>query len=342
MQTTIILFTGGTIAMRSDEHGRLLPACSGEDLLIAIPELSQIAQIHTQQLCNVASAHLTSDIWLDIRAAILSACAHESVAGVVLVQGTDSMEETAFFLAASLTLEQLHNKPVVLTGAMRSNDEPESDGAINLLNAVRISQADSTRNLGVVVSMSGRIHAARNVRKIHTSETDAFVSIGTEPLGVCHPDGHINIFAHSPNTFPAIFFEHTQLVLPEIAIVSTHIGANPQIIRFFISTGCAALVIQGLGAGNVSVDFAIAIEHALAQNIPVVITSRSPKGKTAPIYGYVGGGQYLVERGAVMAGDLPAHKARIFLQLLLAQSGATQNPLRIVANGFATLDTSHS
>ena len=112
MQRVHIIFTGGTIAMRTNAEGLLVPASSGDELLQAIPQLEKIANISTEQLCNVASAHLTSEIWLQTRRAIMAACADEGVAGVVLVQGTDTLEETAFFLDASLSQKNTHGKPV--------------------------------------------------------------------------------------------------------------------------------------------------------------------------------------------------------------------------------------
>lgn len=345
-----LIFTGGTIAMRTNAQGQLVPANSGDELIAAIPALAHTATLSTQQLCNVASAHLTSDHWMQLRLAIITACADEQVSGVVVVQGTDTLEETAFFLDASLSNEQLRDKPIVLTGAMRSADEAHADGPDNLLNAVLVAQNAEARGRGAMVGMYGRIHAARYVRKQHTTRTDAFGSQEHALLGeiAINPDDgtrHVHFHQTAQRLLPSLHLPHDgqaslsgwPLALPRIDIVSTHISCDSAFIDTSIKMGSAAIVIQALGAGNVNPEISTAIERALTQGIAVIIASRSPLGNTEPVYGYVGGGQSLVKIGAVMSQDLPAHKARIYAQLLLAQAGATAQPLKVIQDGFARL-----
>ena len=343
-----IIFTGGTIAMRTNAQGQLVPANSGDELIAAIPELSAYA-LSTQQLCNVASAHLTSALWLQLRQAVMHACADERISGVVVVQGTDTLEETAFFLDASLSNEALHNKPVVLTGAMRSADEEGGDGPENLRNAILTAASDDARGRGAMVGMYGRLHAARHVRKLHTTRTDAFSSSEQPVLGEIISDAHtspqVRFLTEAQRHTPSIdlpiaqhsAFQQGQVELPRVDIVSTHISCDALFIDTSIKSGAAAIVIQALGAGNVNPAISDAIERALTQGVAVVIASRSPLGATEPVYGYVGGGQSLLKIGAVMSHDLPAHKARIYAQLLLAQAGATTQPLYIIRDGFARL-----
>ena len=344
-----IIFTGGTIAMRTNAQGQLVPANSGDELIAAIPDLAQQFTLSTQQLCNVASAHLTSEIWLQLRQAIISACADNTISGVVVVQGTDTLEETAFFLDASLSNDALHNKPIVVTGAMRSADEADGDGADNLLNAVLVAQDTAARGRGAMVCMYGRIHAARHVRKLHTTRTDAFGSLEHATLGEVrsnHTDSARSVLFHSSavRALPSIAlselssaFYSQSIELPRVEIVSTHIACDSLFIDVCIQSGSAAIVVQALGAGNVNPSISAAIERALTQGIAIIIASRSPLGETEPVYGYVGGGQSLLKMGAVMSHDLPAHKARIYAQLLLAQAGATAAPLAVVQSGFDLL-----
>lgn len=362
-----IIFTGGTIAMRTNAQGQLVPANSGDELIAAIPDLARFT-LSTQQLCNVASAHLTSEIWLQLRQAIISACADEAISGVVVVQGTDTLEETAFFLDSSLGDEQLQHKPVIVTGAMRSADEEGGDGPSNLCNAILTAASTEARDRGVMVGMYGRLHAARYVRKLHTTRTDAFGSLEHEILG------EIGAFNAAANTTPNTTSDTTDLnanhALPQVQfhspaqrftpsidlpdslysafrqgcsdlsqvdIVSAHISCDSLFIDISIKNGAAAIVVQALGAGNVNPNISAAIERALTQGIAVIIASRSYLGEAEPVYGYVGGGQSLVKMGAVMSHDLPAHKARIYAQLLLAQAGSTAQPIQTIRNGFDRL-----
>lgn len=354
-----IIFTGGTIAMRTNAQGQLLPANTGEELLAAIPELAAFA-VSTQQLCNVPSAHLTNDHWLLMRQAVISACADENVVGVVLVQGTDTLEETAFFLDASLSNEALHDKPVIITGAMCSADEVDTDGPSNLANAVFVTQSPESKQRGVMVCMQGVIHAARFVRKIHTTRTDAFSSLEHPVLGEMvqasdvqqssqkPPQNFqqyaINYHASTQRFVPIVSLPeaslgsyNTLVEFPRVDIVSAHYHSDNLFVYASIKNGASAIIIQALGAGNVNPTMREGIERALAQGIPVVISSRVPMGETQALYGYVGGGQNLSQLGAVMAHDLPAHKARIYAQLLLAQEGATSHPKEIIQQGFESI-----
>ena len=267
----------------------------------------------------------------------------------MVVQGTDTLEETAFFLDASLSNEQLHDKPIVLTGAMRSADEADGDGADNLLNAVLVAQDAAARGRGAMVCMYGRIHTARHVRKLHTTRTDAFGSLEHATLGEVrssHTDNARTVLFHSsaaralPSialSEPSSAFYSQPIELPRVDIVSAHIACDSLFIDVCIQSGSAAIVVQALGAGNVNPSISAAIERALTQGIAVIIASRSPLGETEPVYGYIGGGQSLLKMGAVMSHDLPAHKARIYAQLLLAQAGATAAPLTVVQSGFDLL-----
>ena len=350
-----IIFTGGTIAMRTNAQGQLVPANSGDELIAAIPELAQFS-LSTHQLSNVASAHLTSEIWLQLRQEIMRACADETISGVVVVQGTDTLEETAFFLDASLSNDVLHHKPIVVTGAMRSADEEGGDGPSNLRNAILAVASSEARGRGAMVGMYGRLHAARHLRKMHTTRTDAFSSMESPILGeivstnTTNDETHqavpqVQFHAPAQRFIPAIDLALTAdsaltqgaVDLPRIDIVSTHISCDPLFIETSIKNGAAAIVIQALGAGNVNPKISTAIESALAQGVAIIIASRSPLGEAEPVYGYVGGGQSLVKMGAVMSHDLPAHKARIYAQLLLAQAGATAQPLKKIQDGFAQL-----
>ncbi len=333
-----IIFTGGTIAMRTDPNGLLVPACSGEELLLAIPELRDSA-IRTEQLCNIASAHLTSEIWLNTRRAIITACADPEVAGLVLVQGTDSLEETAFFMDASLSHADTLGKSIVLTGAMLNADNPQSDGPTNLLNAIRIA-GQAPKNSPVLATLLGEIHCARAVQKFHSTDVHAFASVHHPRIGQIDTTGHIDWIAadrwtRTPTAAPSLDCAH----LPKVAIIPTFVGADADLFNASIAAGAQAIVVQALGAGNVNPILYTAIESAIQRDIPVIIATRSWEGCAEPHYGYIGGGQTLAKIGVCFAHDLPAHKARIWAQLLLCQmdSGTTAARTTHLRDGFKQL-----
>ena len=339
MQRVHIIFTGGTIAMRTNAEGLLVPASSGDELLQAIPQLEKIANISTEQLCNVASAHLTSEIWLQTRRAIMAACADEGVAGVVLVQGTDTLEETAFFLDASLSPADTQGKAIVLTGAMRNADEANADGPHNLRNAISIAVSAHSRERPIVACMFGKIHAARGVQKQHSTRTDAFVSTHHTPIGQVADVGEV-VFLETQTTSihtPTVQIDSDLSELPKVDIIPIYVGADADAINHGIAAGAQAIVVQALGAGNLNPSVFAAIEQALQKDIPIIIATRCWEGNAEPHYGYVGGGQTLAKIGACFAHDLPAHKARIYAQLLLAQLGSMQNKVTRVQKGFAQL-----
>ena len=339
MQRVHIIFTGGTIAMRTNAEGLLVPASSGDELLQAIPQLEKIANISTEQLCNVASAHLTSEIWLQTRRAIITACADEDVAGVILVQGTDTLEETAFFLDASLSTENTRGKPIVLTGAMRNADEANADGPDNLRNAISIAVSAHSLNKPVMACMFGKIHAARAVQKQHSTRTDAFVSTHHTPIGQVTDVGEVDFFESqnpTPQT-PKIPISSALNQLPKVDILPIYVGADEGAFNNSIATGAHAIVVQALGAGNLNPSVFAAIERALQNDIPIIIATRCWEGNAEPHYGYIGGGQTLAKIGACFAHDLPAHKARIYAQLLLAQLDQHDKKTPHIQQGFAQL-----
>ena len=339
MQRVHIIFTGGTIAMRTNAEGLLVPASLGDELLQAIPQLEKIADISTEQLCNVASAHLTSEIWLQTRRAIMAACADEGVAGVVLVQGTDTLEETAFFLDASLSQKNTHGKPIVLTGAMRNADEANADGPHNLRNAISIAVSAHSREKPIMACMFGKIYAARAVQKQHSTRTDAFVSTHHAPIGQVSDLGEVLFFEMQMTSVqtPTVQIDSDLSKLPKVDIIPIYVGADADAINHGIAAGAQAIVVQALGAGNLNPAVFAAIERALQKDIPIVIATRCWEGNAEPHYGYIGGGQTLAKIGACFAHDLPAHKARIYAQLLLAQLDKHSKKTPHIRQGFAQL-----
>jgi L-asparaginase len=306
----VVIATGGTIAMKLDAvRGGVVPTISGADLLASVPAVSQIASIEVQDLSNIPSSCMDPRRWSALSEAVSAALAQQEVAGVVISHGTDTLEETAWWL--DLTVQS--DRPVVLTGAQRSASEADLDGPRNLLDAVRVAIAPASRERGTVVVMNGRIHAARDVGKLDTASVEGFGSGAYGILGTV--DARRVTYRRAPVRRAHLTIR--TLAMPRIEIVTMYGGADGALVRAAIREGARGIVIQALGAGNVNAPMYQAIREALAQGIAVVIATRVPNGGVLPHYGYEGGGATLVAAGAVMANDLPAQKARILLMLLL-------------------------
>src|SRR5215831_15158811 len=311
----VFIATGGTIAMKIDpvKHAPV-PAISGEDLLSTVPEVSKYATVEVKNISNVPSDYMDPARWTALTRDVSAALARPEVAGVVVSHGTDTLEETAYWL--DLTVDS--KKPVVLIGAQRNASEPDFDGPRNLLNAVRIAVDAQSRSKGVMLAMNNQINGARDVTKTHTSSVETFKSGDFGFLG--EVDFDRIVYWRAPLRRQHIPIKTGSM--PYVEIIPMYGGADGYLIKAALDHGAAGLVIEGLGWGNVNQPMFAAIKKAIARGIPVVITSRVPNGRVLPNYGFEGGGKTLVEAGAAMGDDLSPQKARILLMLLL-QNGVT-------------------
>lgn len=309
-----IYFTGGTISMRIDPvTGGAVPALSGEEIIALVPGLEGIADFDPINFGRWPGPHVTPDRMLDLSKSIRASLDDPAIHGVVVTHGTDTLEETAYFLDLTVDSE----KPVVLVGAMRNSSELSWDGPENLRSAVRAAADPATRGLGVTVVMDSRIIAASEATKTHTESTDTFQSRDFGPLGLVDKDRVI--VARRPAARETIAADAIET---RVDVIKIYAGADGRFIDFAVGDGARGLIIEGLGRGNVTVAALPAIERAISAGIPVVITSRCPRGRVLDTYGYEGAGRQLKMMGAILGGMLPSHKARIKLMLLL---GAGRN-----------------
>jgi len=320
-----LVATGGTIAMRLDPgRGGAAPAVSGADLVAAVPDLTQIARLSVQEFSNLPSEHMTPAVWLRLARRLNQIMESGQADGIVVTHGTDTMEETAYFL----DLTVLGDAPIVLTGAQRpastplraaratrrvSKPQDEADGPANLRDAVRVAACPESRGRGVLIVMHGEIHAAREALKMQTEDLDAFGSHGGTDLGRVW-ETQIRFFREVPprRSFPL------PAALPRVDIVPMYAGADDAALQAALQRGAAGLVIAAVGAGNVNHALFEGIAAALQQGVAVVIATRVPHGLVRPLYTYVGGGVALQKAGAILAGDLTPQKARVMLMLALA------------------------
>ncbi|NLY53142.1 MAG: asparaginase [Firmicutes bacterium] len=318
-----ILATGGTIAGRAaspvQTGGYRAGELGVEDLTAAIPGLNQIAQIRSEQICNVASPAITIDIWLQLARRINEILHRQpEVAGVVITHGTDSLEETAYFL----NLVVKSNKPVVVVGSMRPATSISPDGPMNLVNAIHVAAAPEARGKGVLVVMNDEIFAARDVSKTHVSQLHTFRSYDLGALG--NISNGVVSFYRQPlrcHTASTEFSVEGLPTLPRVDIVYSYLGADGALVDAAVAAGARGIVLAGMGQGGTTRSQGEALARAGQQGVFVVRASRTGTGRILPPR------PEWIERGAAITADnLIPQKARILLMLALTK---TNNPQEI-------------
>jgi L-asparaginase len=305
----VVVSTGGTIGMRPDPAtGKLVPAVSGEELveMLGWPDGPPL---ELDDFAGVPSFDMHGDLALTLADRVRDHCRRDDVAGVVVTHGTDTMEESVYLVDRLLDSE----KPAVFTGAQRAADEPDSDGPRNLRNAIRVALAPEARGRGALVVFDGDVHAGREARKVHTSALAAFASPGYGPLG--HVDGARVLFRRRPERSRPL--PRPSGSLPRVDLIRLYAGADDRFLHASLEAGSRAIVLEGTGRGNANERVLPGVEAAVRAGVPVVVCSRCVAGRVEPVYGR-GGGNDLLEAGALFAGDLAAPKTRILLQLALA------------------------
>lgn len=311
LPTVQFIATGGTIAMKIDPvKNAPVPAISGDDLLATVPDVGKYAKIQVNNLSNVPSDYMGPERWVQLTAAVQDAINKSDVAGVIVSHGTDTLEETAFWL--DLTVKS--NKPIVLIGAQRNASVSDFDGPRNLLNAVRIAVDPQSKDRGAMLAMNNQINAAKYVTKTHTANVETFKSGEFGFIGEVYPDKVVYRTSAIRNlNFPI----KADAVMPAVEIFPMYGGADGVAIKQAVDRGVKGIVIEALGMGNMNVPMLDAAKYAIGKGVPVVITTRVNSGRVMPSYGFEGGGKTSYEAGAVMGGDYRAPKARILLTLAL-------------------------
>lgn len=311
-----LIATGGTIAMKIDPvKNAPVPAISGEDLVATVPEIAKVAKIEVLNLANVPSDYMDPVLWVALQKAVVEALARPEVAGVIVSHGTDTLEETAYFLDLAVSSD----KPIVLIGAQRNASEKDFDGPRNLLNAARICVSPDARGKGAMIALNNQINAAREVTKTHTSDVETFKSGDFGFLG--NVDNDRVVFYRAPLRRQHVPL--TQDKLPYVEIVAMYGGADGTMIRAAVAGGAKAIVVQGLGWGNMNIPMYEAVQEAIAKKVVVIVSTRVQNGRVLPVYGFKGGGKTLKDAGAVMADNLSPQKARILAMLVLQKTSDT-------------------
>lgn len=306
-----VIATGGTISNMGND-----PRRTGAELVAGIAGLDQVADVTTEQFSNVASGAVTQEMLRDLARKIRTLQKESNPpAGIIVTHGTDTMEETAFFL--DLTVGGC--APVILTGAMRQANWAGADGPANLYNSVRLAASPEARGRGALLLMNDEVFLAREVTKSNTTRLNAFSAPEAGPAGVTDPDG-IFFRSPAPATCPSPLIDIDRLEsFPRVDIVYSHIGADSALVDALVDAGAKGLVVAGVGRGGTTPSQGRALRRAVDKGVIVVISNRTGGGRVGRPTDPAGLRDLAAGRGATMgAGDLNPQKARMLLSLALA------------------------
>jgi L-asparaginase len=320
----VILATGGTIAgagASSTGSAYTSGQVKIEAMIDAVPNIRKLANLRGEQTANVGSQDMSVKVWLDLANRINELLKSKDVDGIVITHGTDTQEETAYFL----NLVVKSDKPVVLTGSMRPSTALSADGPLNMYNAVALAAHPNAKGYGVMVVMNDEIHAARDVKKMYSTPVQTFQSpqegmIGTVIFGDI-------LFFHKPSgrhTTNSEFSVDGLKSLPRVDIVYGCADMSTDLIDIMVKAGAKGIVIAGVGDGNMNAGTLEAMKKATKAGIPVVRATRVPIGAVL-IKGEVVDADY----GSVSSDELNPQKARILLMLALSKNRSRDDLQRL-------------
>ena len=309
MKNVLIVFTGGTFSMKIDEKTKAaVPFFQGEELVDMIPEARGLANLSIYEFGNYPGPHITPQRMLELSEKINSFIEQNTFDGIIVTHGTDTLEETAYFL--DLTLET--KIPIVVIGAMKTSSEPDWDAPRNLVDAIHIINNPNSKGFGVLVCLNGEINAASEVTKTHTEDVETFHSLDFGSLGFVEK-GKVWV-NRLPRKLEAL---KTSTINPNVDLIKVYAGMNEKFFRFSADSGVEGIVVEAMGVGNVPPEAFEGIKYAVEKGIPIVLVSRCPAGETLDIYGYPGAGKWLKQMGVIFADYLNGQKARIKLMICL-------------------------
>ena len=318
LPNVIVLTTGGTIAGKGTSEtaseytaGKL----SGDELIEAVPGLQNIAHITVEEISNVPSQDMSIEIWLKLAKRLNEILSLSDCDGIVITHGTDTMEETAYFLNLTVHSE----KPIVITGSMRPSTSISADGDINLYNAVAVATCEESSGRGVLILMNDEIYTARDVTKSNTTNVDTFINTNGGPIGYTH-FGKISYYYQTEklHTVDSEFNIESLSKLPRVEIIYGYADSNEIFVDAAINGGVDGIVFAGVGDGNSSSVTLNALKEAVEKNIAVVISSRTGSGIV-----YRNSEYDFDEYDFISSDNLNPQKARILLMLALTETDST-------------------
>ena len=315
----LVLHTGGTISMQADDSGAVVT--SQDNPMNHVSNPLEGVEVHALDFFNLPSPHIKPKHMLALYQKIKEEADHYD--GFVITHGTDTLEETAYFLD---TMEVPH-KPIVLTGAMRSSNELGSDGVYNYLSALRVASDDKAADKGVLVVMNDEIHAAKYVTKTHTTNVSTFQTPTHGPLGLIMKYEILYFKTAEPRV--RFDLDRIQGLVP---IIPVYAGMTEELLDLLPVDQLDGLIIQAFGAGNVPKETSQKLNALIQEGLPIALVSRCFNGIAEPVYAYEGGGVCLQNAGIFFVKELNAQKARLKL-LIAINAGLRGEELRAYMEG---------
>jgi L-asparaginase len=311
MKKVALIFTGGTIAMKVDKelHGAI-PSLSPNEIVQTLSGIDEFENLIVHEFSSKPSPSIFPKDMKDIAELCIKFLSNDEIAGVVVVHGTDVLEETAFYLNCVCT----HKKPIVLTGSMKNASELGYDGLTNLVSSIKVCLSPESINKGTLVVMNDTINSAIEVTKTHTMSLDTFKSIEFGPLGII--DHNEVIYYRNITHFKNYNLDNDYN--NETYLLKAYAGMDGKFIDYLIEREARGIVIESLGRGNLPPSMLDSIDRALNVGIFIVIVSRCYSGRVLDTYAYTGGGKDLTNRGCILGGSLNGQKARILLMLAIS------------------------
>ena len=309
MKKIAVVFNGGTISMKVDERIKAaVPSLTGEEIMSMVTGIEEFADIESYSFSSLPSPHMTLKTMLELSKFTKELLDRDDIDGVVITHGTDTLEETAYLLDLTIKSE----KPVVITGAMRSGSELGYDGPSNLAASICTAISEDAKKRGVLVCFNGELNSASEVTKANSMALNAFRTPNFGPIGIVDND---NVIFYRDANYSEKY--DVSEIKKQVALIKCVVDMDSSYIDYLIEKGCGGIVIEALGRGNVPPKMVDGIKKATELNIPVVVVSRCFEGRVFESYGYEGGGKQLKDLGVIFGDTLPGQKARIKLILAI-------------------------
>ncbi len=305
-----VIFTGGTISMKIDPRiSAAIPALSSEEIMSMVTNIDKFADIEIVNFERIPGPHMTPQKMLELSQIVKDLVNRKDIDGIVITHGTDTLEETAFFLDLNI----FSTKPIIIAGAMRNGSELGYDGPSNLASSICTAISEQAKDKGVLVVMNNEVNSASEVTKTHTLSLDTFKSLEFGPLGIVDNDEVI--------FYRSIIKHHhidTDSIEENVYLIKTYAGIDSSLMDFCVNNGAKGIVIEAMGRGNIPPMMVDGIRNAITKGVKVVVVSRCPMGRVLDSYGYDGGGKKLRDLGVIFGGSLNGQKARVKLMLALS------------------------
>lgn len=308
MKRIALISTGGTISMEVNQAGLATPTAGARELLNTISQMKDI-QVIDKEFKKIPSAHITIADLLKLKNLI--EVTQKDYDGIVITHGTDTMEETAYFLDMTLDMKV----PVVLTGSQRNLSAISSDAQINILDAILVAADSRATEMGVLIAFGSEVVTAREATKVHRTKLETFKSLEFGPIATI--DNRKVLWFRKP--LIKDHYELGEISDKVVDIITCYLGADSRNFYNSINDNVNGIILQSLGAGHVPEPVLDGINEAIKYSIPVILTSRPYMGRfLVDTYGFKGAEKYLKDIGVIFGGDLSSQKARLKLMVLLS------------------------